>query len=80
MITEPINQRAFVEAMKNTKTFLAIKNESIQKLYLKRIMYENLYDNYRQACRYGIDYIKMKPHLSNRDIQIINEVIINTTN
>lgn len=67
----------FKEAIKEAKTFIAIGNTAIQKLYFKAKTLEKMYDNYRQGCRYGIEYLKDKPSLHSRDVRIIEEIIKN---
>lgn len=71
---------SFKEAIQETATFKKIGNSAIQKLYFKRRSLETLYENYRQACRYGINYLKQKPSLQGRDVSIIEEVINNQEN
>jgi hypothetical protein len=67
----------FVEAVKNTETYIKVNNPVFQKLILKNNRVEEFYENYRQACRYGVGYLKQKPHLLSRDVKIIEEVINN---
>ena len=65
----------FREAIQETETFKKIGNIAFQKLYLKPHILEALYENYRQACRYSIEYLQQKPMLQSRDIRIINEIL-----
>lgn len=66
---------AFIEAVKNTETYLKINNAAIQKLVVKTNRIDEFYENYRQGCRYGIKYLQQKPSLFARDVSIINEII-----
>lgn len=66
---------AFVEAVKHTETYRKINNIAIQKLVVKTNRIDEFYENYRQGCRYGIDYLRQKPSLFSRDVNIINEII-----
>jgi len=68
-------KQGFKEAIQSTPTFIKIGNPEFQKLYFKIKTFDEFYENYRQACRYGIDYLKDKPKLSSRDVSIIAEVI-----
>lgn len=65
----------FRQAIQETETFINIGNIAIQKLYLKNQTLEALYENYRQAIRYGLSYIKQKPMLQSRDVRIIAEIL-----
>ncbi len=65
----------FQQAVKETQTFIKIDNIAFQKLYLKTKTIEGLYENYRQGCRYGIEYLRQKPMLQSRDIRIIYEIL-----
>lgn len=65
----------FRQAIQETETFINIGNLAFQKLYLKTHTLEALYENYRQATRYGIQYLKQKPMLQSRDVRIINEIL-----
>lgn len=69
---------AFIEAVKNTETYLKINNTAIQKLVVKTNRIDVFYENYRQACRYGIEYLLQKPSLFSRDVKIIEEVLNET--
>lgn len=66
----------FRQALQETETFINIGNIAIQKLYLKNQTLEALYENYRQATRYGIQYLQQKPMLQSRDVRIINEILM----
>jgi len=68
-------KQGFKEAMQNTPTFIKIGNKEFQKLYFKTKTFDEFYESYRQACRYGVDYLKDKPYLRSRDVAIISEVI-----
>lgn len=70
-----LDLHSFKEAVKNTETFIKIGNTSIQKLYFNVRTLERLYENYRQGCRYGIDYLRQKPSLQSRDVRIIAEIL-----
>ena len=70
----------FRQAIQKTETFINIGNLAFQKLYLKPHTLEALYENYRQACRYSIEYLKQKPMLQSRDVRIINEILIKCEN
>lgn len=65
----------FIEAVKNTKTYINIGNTAIQKLVIKTSQIDPFYENYRQAIRYGIDYLRQKPSLFLREVSIIDEII-----
>jgi len=66
---------AFKEAIKSTEAFIKIGNTAIQNLYFKSKTLDTLYENYRQGVRHGIDYLKQKPSLQNKDVKIIEEVL-----
>lgn len=66
----------FIEAVKQTKTYKDINNTAIQKLIVKTSRIDAFYENYRQAVRYGIDYLKQKPSLFVRDVKIIEEILL----
>jgi len=70
-----LNLYAFKEAIKNTESFIKIGNSSIQALYLKNKVLDRMYDNYQQALKYGIEYLKQKPTLQIRDVNIIDEIL-----
>jgi len=72
---QQLNKNDFKEATKKAPTFIKIGNPEFQKLYFKIKTFDDFYENYRQACRYGINYLKDKPSLSSRDVSIISEVI-----
>ena len=76
MIHTQLNLYDFKEAVKNTDTFIKIGNTSIQSLYFKQKVLDALYENYRQAIRNGIEYLKQKPMLQSRDVKIINEILL----
>ena len=44
-------------------------------LYLKNKVLDRMYDNYQQALKYGIEYLKQKPTLQIRDVNIIDEIL-----
>ena len=67
--------RSFKEAIKATDSFTRIANTAIQSLYFKNKTLEAMYENYRQALRYGIEYLKQKPMLQSRDVKIIDEIL-----
>lgn len=72
-----LDSPSFKEAIQKSETFIKIGNSAIQNLYLKPKPFEALYENYRQACRYGIEYLKQKTTLRGRDVAIIEDVIEN---
>lgn len=71
-----LNLYDFKEAVKNTNTFIKIGNTSIQNIYFKQKVLDSLYENYRQAIRNGIEYLRLKPYLQSRDVKIINEILL----
>jgi len=70
-----LNKDDFKDAIKLTPTFIKIGNTEFQKLYFKQKTFEDFYENYRQAVRYSIDYLKQKPQLQSRDVKIIEEIL-----
>jgi len=60
---------------KKAPTFIKIGNPEFQKLYFKIKTFDEFYESYRQACRYGVNYLRDKPMLSSRDVAIIAEVM-----
>jgi len=70
-----LNLYSFKEAIKETETFKKIGNTAFQKLYFNQRTLDAMYDNYGQAIRYGIEYLKQKPSLSAKDVAIIEEII-----
>lgn len=72
-----LTKNQFIEAVKRTETYIKVENPSFQKLIVNHKTIDNFYDNYRQGCRYGVSYLKQKPHLFSRDVKIIEEVINN---
>lgn len=75
MSHQQLDINSFRDAIRETETFKKIGNSAIQNLYFKPKPFESLYENYRQAVRYGIEYLKQKPSLQGRDVAIIDEVI-----
>jgi hypothetical protein len=76
MITHTqLTKIAFIEAVKNTETFKKIGNKVFQNMVIKSSKIDEFYENYRQGVRYGVQYLKQKPTLLSRDVQIINEII-----
>lgn len=70
-----LTKHGFIQAVKDTKIYKDIGNVAFQKLIIKPNLIDSFYENYRQACRYTINYLKQKPHLSSRDVKIIEEII-----
>jgi hypothetical protein len=70
-----LNLYSFKEAIKNSDSYINIGNTSIQALYFKNKVLDRMYDNYQQAIKYGIEYLKQKPTLQVRDVNIINEIL-----
>lgn len=70
-----LTKPAFIEAVRNTETFKNIGNTAIQKLVVKTSQIDAFYENYRQGCRYGINFLKQKPHLFAREVNIIEEIL-----
>lgn len=53
-----------------------INAENFKKpLLLKGKNIEHLQDIYRQAKRYGIDYLKQNPNLSVTDVKIVEDIL-----
>lgn len=70
-----LNIDDFKEAIKTSQTFINIGNTEFQKLYFKQKNLDAFYENYRQGCRYGIQYLRLKPYLQSRDVKIISEIL-----
>jgi len=70
-----LTKHDFIQAVKNTKIYIDIGNVAFQKLVIKPSLMDDFYENYRQACRYTINHLKQKPHLSRRDVKIIEEIL-----
>jgi len=65
----------FIEAVKSTETYTKIGNSAIQKLFVCLKNHDDFYENYRQAVRYGIEYIKQKTNIDNRWKTVIEEIL-----
>ena len=72
-----MTQDQFKEAVKETALF---KNKAIfaQKICLKHRVTE-MYVYFEQAKKYGIDYLKQNPNILSSEVQIIDEILKNTT-
>jgi hypothetical protein len=65
----------FIESVKSTEVYIKIGNSAIQKLFLCLKNQNEFYENYLQAVRYGIDYIKQKTNIDNRWKVAIDEIL-----
>jgi hypothetical protein len=65
----------FIESVKSTEVYRKIGNTAIQKLFLCIKNQNEFYENYLQAVRYGIDYIKQKTNIDNRWKAVIEEIL-----
>jgi hypothetical protein len=64
----------FIESVKSTEVYKKIGNTAIQKVFLRLKSQDEFYENYLQAVRYGIDYIKQKTNIDNRWKAAIEEI------
>jgi hypothetical protein len=65
----------FIEDVKSTEVYIKIGNTAIQKVFLRIKAHDEFYENYLQATRYGIDYIKQKTNIDNRWKVAIEEIL-----
>jgi hypothetical protein len=70
-----LTKLAFIEAVRNTDVFKKIGNPVFQNMVVKSTKIDEFYENYRQGVRYGIQYLKQKPSLLSREVNIIEEII-----
>lgn len=69
-----LNQIAFVNAIKNTKTFNQFEKFK-QGIVIRNANIVKLHDYYGQACRLGIDYLKQNQNIFANDVKMIEEII-----
>lgn len=65
----------FTEAVKNTTPYVREKAGGLRSLMTSRKNIERMFEYYRQACRFSIDYIRQNPNISGRDLVMIAEIL-----
>ena len=72
-----MTQDQFKEAVKETALF---KNKAIfSKNIMLKYRIKEMYVYYEQAKRYGISYLKQNHNILSSEVQIIDEILKNTT-
>lgn len=76
-----LNKIEFTAAVKRTTPYLKEDAGIIRKAIVNVKNIDSMYEYYGQACRNGgIEYLKDKPYISARYVQIIKEVIEDVLN
>ena len=65
----------FTEAVKSTTPYTKEKAGGLRSLMTSRKNIERMFEYYRQACRYELQYLKQNPNISGRDILMISEIL-----
>lgn len=65
----------FTEAVKNTTPYLKEKAGGLRSLMTSKKNIDRMYEYYRQACRYSLQYIRQNPNVPSRDLLMIKEII-----
>ena len=65
----------FTEAVKNTSPYQREKAGGLRSLMTSRKNIERMFEYYRQACRFSIDYIRQNPNVPPRDLVMIAEIL-----
>lgn len=65
----------FTEAVKSTSPYVREKAGGLRSLMTSRKNIERMFEYYRQACRFSVDYIRQNPNISGRDLVMIAEIL-----